>query len=46
MDIPEKPAQLPAACPKEVLDLIDRFERNREAYKSGQYKRPRTIFRK
>lgn len=25
------------AVPKEVLDLIDRFNRNREAYLSGQY---------
>ena len=23
--------------PKEVADLIERFDRNREAYKSGQY---------
>jgi type I restriction-modification system DNA methylase subunit len=25
------------AAPKEVLDLVERFERNREAYRSGQY---------
>ncbi|MCK9419090.1 MAG: Eco57I restriction-modification methylase domain-containing protein [Nitrospirae bacterium] len=25
------------AAPKEILDLVERFERNREAYKSGQY---------
>ena len=24
------------AAPKEILDLVERFERNREAYKSGQ----------
>lgn len=23
--------------PKEIVNLIERFERNREAYKSGQY---------
>ena len=26
-----------STCPKEVLDLVERFERNLEAYKSGQY---------
>jgi type I restriction-modification system DNA methylase subunit len=29
--------QSPPACPPEVRDLVERFERNREAYKSGQY---------
>jgi predicted type IV restriction endonuclease len=29
--------QSPSTCPKEVLDLVERFERNLEAYKSGQY---------
>jgi len=27
----------PKPCPKEVLDLVERFDRNREAYQSGQY---------
>ncbi len=29
--------QSPLACPREVRDLVERFERNREAYRSGQY---------
>jgi len=33
MNIPENIG----SCPKEVLDLVERFDRNREAYKSGQY---------
>jgi hypothetical protein len=37
MSVPQKPDQGPSACPKEVLDLVERFERNRETYKSGQY---------
>lgn len=33
----QKTGQNPIACSGEVLDLVERFERNREAYKSGQY---------
>jgi predicted type IV restriction endonuclease len=25
------------SAPKEILDLVERFERNLEAYRSGQY---------
>ena len=25
------------AAPKEIIDLVDRFDRNREAYESGKY---------
>ena len=29
--------QPPIPCPREVLDLVERFDRNCDAYKSGQY---------
>ena len=33
-----KPAAQPGIpCPPEVLTLVERFDRNRDAYKSGQY---------
>jgi hypothetical protein len=31
------PSPIIVAAPKEILDLIERFERNLDAYKTGQY---------
>jgi len=37
MSAPLQSSDKTVSCPKEVLDLVERFDRNLEAYKSGQY---------